>query len=192
MSLGIHAPSTKACKVCSKPFTPARPLQAVCGLACARRVPKQAKKAEREQVKARKQALKSRRQWIAEAQVAVNKYCRLRDLHAGRGCISCGAKPAQAFGGTMDAGHWRSVGSAPHMRFYTTQIRLQCVRCNRHLSGAAVEFRRGLVELLGLERVEQIEAMQGTAKWDVDYLRRLKGLMARKARRLEKRMEDKQ
>jgi hypothetical protein len=125
---------------------------------------------------------------IKVAQAAVNKYCRLRDIYAGRGCISCGATHRTAFGGAFDAGHWRSVGSAPHLRFYTKQIRLQCVRCNRHLAGNAVEFRKGMVALFGVEEVERIESMQGALKPSADYLRRIRAVFNKKARRIEKRM----
>mgnify|MGYP001567349819 CR=1 FL=1 len=142
-------------------------------------------KKERAAVKARKEKLKTRREWIAEAQTVINRYVRLRD--AGCGCISCGNKPGNRFGGTMDCGHFRSVGSAPHLRFHLWNMAAQCVRCNQHLGGNAIEYRRGLVERRGLERVEQIEAMQGVAKWDIPYLKRLKAVFAKKTRRLEKR-----
>jgi hypothetical protein len=187
MSLGIHAPRSKQCEMCFKPFIVQRMSQRVCSPLCAARWVKAAKAKGRRELRARKEKLKGRREWLAEAQQAVNKYVRLRDMAKGYGCISCGARPGEKFGGTMDAGHWRSVGSAPHLRYYLPQIALQCVRCNRYLSGHAVAFRRGLVDRLGLERVEAIEAMQGTAKWSIEYLKRLKALMAKKARRLEKR-----
>jgi hypothetical protein len=157
----------------------------VCGVPCARRLAAAKKNQASKSLRERKQALKTRSDYIKEAQTAVNKYVRLRDH--GKGCISCGAKPEARFGGAMDAGHWRSVGSAPHLRFFLPQIAAQCVRCNRYLGGSAVEFRKGLVERLGRERVEAIEAMQGTAKWSVEYLQRLAKVMRKKARRLEKR-----
>jgi hypothetical protein len=164
-----------------------------CSLEYARKVAaRKESKAKREERKATREAkvkLKTRREWIAEAQAAVNKVARLRDLLAGHGCISCGARPQQKYGGTFDAGHYRSVGSAPHMRYYLPAIRGQCVRCNRDLGGSAVNFRKGLIERIGLERVEQIEAMQGTAKWSIEYLQRLKRVMNKKARRLERRIE---
>lgn len=186
-----HAgPGEGTCAHCAQPFLRLRPLQAVCSPICARRKVEADKKAERESDRQRREALKRRRDWIAEAQAAVNKYVRLRDLCAGRGCISCGARPEQKRGGTYDAGHFRSVGSAPHLRFYLPNVHLQCVRCNRHLGGNAIEYRRGLVERIGSERVEAIEAMQGVGKWSVDYLRRLKAVMAKRARRLEKRLEN--
>lgn len=172
-------------------------MQKVCGPKCASdwaaKVAKQkadrANRAERKSLAERKAKLKTRREWIAEAQAVVNKVARLRDILAGHGCISCGARPDARFGGAMDAGHYRSVGSAPHARFYLPNIRLQCKRCNRDLGGSAVNFRKGLIERIGVNRVEEIESMQWTAKWSVEYLQRLKKVMNKKARRLEKRIE---
>lgn len=198
--MGIARASIKPrkCRQCKAVFTPARSLQAVCSPACAAEharklaAQKQARaaKVERKSLAERKAKLKTRREWIAEAQVAVNRVARLRDLLAGHGCISCGARPQQKFGGTFDAGHYRSVGSAPHMRYYLPAIRGQCVRCNRDLGGSAVNFRKGLIERIGINRVEEIESMQWTAKWDIEYLQRLKKVMNKKARRLEKRIAD--
>jgi hypothetical protein len=50
-------------------------------------------------------------------------------------------------------------------------------------------YRVGLIERIGINRVEEIESMQWTAKWSVEYLQRLKKVMNKKARRLEKRIE---
>lgn len=187
----------RKCRQCKAVFAPARSLQAVCSPPCAqayaRKVAEQkaarANREERKSLRERKTKLKTRGEWIREAQAAVNKVARLRDILAGHGCISCGAKPQQKYGGTFDAGHYRSVGSAPHARFYLPQIRGQCVRCNRDLGGSAVNFRKGLVERIGVERVEEIESMQWTAKWSIEYLQRLKKVMNKKARRLERRIE---
>jgi hypothetical protein len=187
VSLGQHAPNTKACAVCQKPFTPRLPLQRVCGFRCAKRVPVLEKKAEREAVKERRKALETPKNLLPKAQKVVNKWCRFRDLLAGRSCISCGATYRTAFGGAFDAGHFRSVGSAGHMRFYTKQIRLQCVHCNRDLSGNTVEFRKGMVALLGRAEVERIEEMYWIQKWTVDYLRRLIAVAKKRGDRLEKR-----
>lgn len=180
----------KPCAYCKNLFQPLRPLQQVCKPMCGLKLVRAKKAKERVETRKRREAIKTRREWIAEAQAAVNKYCRLRDIAAGRGCISCGAPFRLAGGGAFDAGHFRSVGSAPHLRYFTTQIRLQCVRCNRHLAGNVVEYRRGLVAMLGLEAVERIEAMQGVEKWPVEYLKRLKTVMVKRARRLEKRLEN--
>jgi hypothetical protein len=194
------APRKRKCKACTTVFQPARSTQSVCSPACAaswvatQRTKKEARAArdERKSLAERRTKLKTRREWIAECQAVVNKVARLRDILAGHGCISCGAKPEQKFGGTFDAGHYRSVGSAPHLRFFLPQLCGQCVRCNRDLGGRAVDFRKGLIERIGIERVEEIESMQWTAKWSVEYLQRLKKVMLKKARRLEKRIEKKQ
>lgn len=191
-------PKPRKCRVCKTVFVPARSTQTVCSPVCAGAWSKKlaeekaarAKREERKSMKERAIKLKTRREWIAEAQAAVNKVARLRDLLAGHGCISCGARPRQKFGGTFDAGHYRSVGSAPHMRYYLPAIRGQCVRCNRDLGGSAVNFRKGLIERIGINRVEEIESMQWTAKWSIEYLQRLKKVMNRKAKRLERRIAD--
>lgn len=193
-----HKP--KKCKSCGAVFVPQRSMQQACTVPCAialaakQKAQKEAraKRDERKSLAERKAKLKTRREWIAECQAVVNKVARLRDILAGHGCISCGARPEARFGGAMDAGHFRSVGSAAHMRFFLPQIRLQCVKCNRYLGSNAVEYRKGLIERIGIERVEEIESMQWTAKFSVEYLQRLKKVMQKKARRLEKRIEQKQ
>lgn len=190
-------PRKKKCASCKTVFEPARSLQKVCSPKCAadfaakQKAQKlaRANREERKSLAERKAKLKTRREFIAEAQAVVNKVARLRDILAGHGCISCGSRPDARFGGAMDAGHFRSVGSAAHLRFFLPQIRLQCVKCNRYLGSNAVEYRKGLIERIGISRVEEIESMQWTAKWSVEYLQRLKKVMNKKARRLEKRIE---
>ena len=150
---------------------------------------KKAQVKERREDKVKLQAMKSRQTWLKECQAVVNKVVRLRDMLAGHGCITCGAMPAQKFGGTMDAGHFRSVGSAPHLRFFTPQIALQCVTCNRYQGGKALEFRRALVARHGLAWVDTLEGKQGLSKFDIPYLQRLKAVFAKRGKRLEKLME---
>jgi hypothetical protein len=198
MALTQKPPRSKKCRNrdCGKTFVPLRSMQCVCSPTCAlalaakQRTQKEAraKRDERVSLRERRAKLKTRQEWINEARDAVNKVVRLRDILAGHGCISCGARPQFRFGGAVDAGHYRSVGSAPHMRFYLPNIHLQCKRCNRDLGSNTVEYRKGLVERIGINRVEEIESMQWTAKWSVEYLQRLKKVMNKKSRRLEKRI----
>lgn len=187
----------KKCRVCKRTFTPHRSMAVVCSVPCsleyarkiAARKEAKAKREERVATRAARIKLKTRREWIAEAQVLVNKVARLRDIQAGHGCISCGIKLHPRFGGAFDAGHFRSIGSAPHLRFFLPNLRLQCKKCNRDRGGMHSDFRVALIERIGIDRVEQIEAMQGTAKWSIEYLQRLKKVMNKKARRLERRIE---
>ena len=190
----------KKCRICRCTFTPISSMAIACSVQCAidhsRKVAAQkearVKREDRKSLRERKAKLKTRREWIAEAQVVVNRVARLRDILAGRGCISCGARPDWRYGGSVDAGHFRSVGSAPHMRFYLPNIHLQCKRCNRDLGSNTVEYRKGLVERITINRVEEIESMQWTAKWSIEYLQRLKKVMNKKARRLERRIKMKE
>lgn len=179
----------KACKQCGKDFDPFRPMQVVCGPLCASKYVRAKKKEEREVVKARKESIKSRSKWIAECQVVINKYVRLKAFRNGEGCYTCGSRPEQKAGGTYDSGHFRSVGSAPHLRFWVPQIRLQCTVCNRHKGGMALLFRQALVKEHGDEWVEALEARSEVAKFSVDYLRRLKEVMGKRCKRLEKSLQ---
>ena len=89
------------------------------------------------------------------AQQAFNAFIRARD--AGKPCISCGT-PLSNEPNTYDAGHYRSVGSAPHMRFVEDNCHGQCKHCNNFLGGNHVEYRKCLVARVGLRSVELIEA----------------------------------
>lgn len=160
----------------------------VCSPLCAARFVRYENAVKKAEFKVRKEAAKPRSKWLSECQAIVNRYQRLKALARGEGCYTCGATPAQKFGGTYDAGHFRSVGSAPHLRFWLPQIRLQCIVCNRHKGGMALAFRRALVEEHGLEWVEALESMQHVAKFDIPYLMRLKRVMGKRLRRLEKRI----
>ncbi len=146
-----------------------------------------AARVERAETRRRKEAIKPRSKWLAECQAIVNRYVRLLALSRGEGCFTCGASPQQKFGGTYDAGHFRSVGSAPHLRFWIPQIKLQCIPCNRHKGGMALAFRRGLSRDHGEEWVTRLEAMQHIAKFDVEYLKRFKAVMSKRLRRMERR-----
>ena len=186
----------KTCRVCRCEFTPRLPMACVCSLLCALSLARSARgKAEKiAQVKDRKadavkrEKLKTRGQWMSECQAVVNKYVRLRDLARGLGCVTCGAKPQGSH--PFDAGHFRSVGSAPHLRFMTSQISLQCVPCNRYQGGRALIFRQVMVRRRGSDWVEALEGMQGMAKFDIPYLERLKSVFAKRCKRLEKRLDD--
>lgn len=145
-----------------------------------------AKAAEKREDTAKRKSQMTRSDWIKKARAAVNRYCRLRDIAAGKGCITCGARPEARFGGAFDAGHWRSVGSAPQLQFWTSQIRLQCVKCNRYGGGRAVEFRMALVAERGEAWVQSIEAANHTAKFSTQYLERLTRIYAARARKKEK------
>lgn len=177
---------------CEREFWPRSTLHRACSQRCAMKLIKGDKRAVREADKQRREALERLPELKAKAQRVANKYARYRDLLSGKSCISCGSLPAQKRGGTMDGGHFRSVGSAPHLRFYLPQIRLQCVRCNRDLQGNVVEFRKGLVAERGREWVEWLESLYFTAKHTKEWLRRFVEVIGKRAHRFEKRWKAQQ
>lgn len=163
-----------------------------CGLILARE--KQAKeakvkaKAERADIRARKEKLKTKGDYLREAQQAFNLFIRLRDRLAGHSCISSG-KPLDWSGNQTDAGHWRSVGSAPHLRFDERNCHAQSKIENRYLSGNPIDYRAGLISRIGLAEVEALEADQSVKKYTMDDLKEIRDRYRAKARELKKQIE---
>lgn len=158
------------CKVCRTEYKKWRMTQKVCGsVECAAEYARQVReKEERKELRARKEKLKTRSQWLKEAQIEFNRYIRERDRDLP--CISCG----RFHGGSYDAGHYRSVGAAPQLRFDEDNCHKQCVPCNQHKSGNAIEYRRGLVWRIGLLSVEALEAANNTRRWTIEDAKRIK------------------
>lgn len=86
----------------------------------------------------------------------------------------------------MDAGHYRSTGSADHLRFDEDNCHAQRSDCNRYGAGRAVDYRIGLIGRIGLQRVEALEANNTTHKWLRDELRTIRDTYRLKAKELEK------
>lgn len=170
---------THVCKnpSCQATFTKQKPGQKVCSVPCAiaySRIEREEakKKADRKEYRERKAALKTRREWLNEAQAVFNKYIRLRDQN--QPCICCGITLGHGeVGGQYDCGHYRSVGSAPHLRFDERNAHAQRKQCNRYGSGRAVDYRIGLIKRIGIKAVEELEADQSTRKWTIDELKEL-------------------
>lgn len=137
-------------------------------------------KEKRKQRSIAKEKLKTAGDYVKEAQAAVNAYIRFRDRHDG--CISCGSMPENKLGGTFDAGHYRSRGSAGHLRFNLLNIHKQCVRCNRYGSGQAVEYRINLIKKIGADNVEKLETDNSIRKFDIEYLKRIKRIFQKRLR----------
>lgn len=144
-----------------------------------------ARKVIKRDTKAKLDSLKTASDYIKEAQVAFNSYIRVRDKH--KPCISCGCLPGDTVqGGKFDAGHYRSRGSASHLRYHLLNCHSQCVKCNRYLSGNVVEYRKGLIARIGAERVEQIEMGNNPRKFTIDYLKRVKKIFNYRKRLYER------
>jgi len=177
----------KTCKSCRQKFVPSRPMQTACTPACAvaiaeRKRQKQAQQDAAMQRRATRQRLwrlKTRAQWLKEAQTAFNAFIRARD--AARPCVSCG----RHHNGQYHAGHYLSVGSSPALRFEEINVWKQCAPCNNHLSGNAVLYRRALVELIGVDKVEWLEGPHEPKKYTIDDLKAIKAEYIRKRKEIE-------
>ncbi len=194
---------TRRCKApgCSVRFEPAQPWQtwhdehcgAVIALAKLEKIKaskaKVKRDADRKSDLARKQKLKTRSDYMREAQVAWNFYVRMRDF--GLPCASCGDLMLnQKRGGVTDCSHYRSVGASPGTRFHLHNAAAACVKCNRYLGGNVAALRVGLIDRIGVAKIEALEANNEVRKFDIVYLIRIKKIFTKKAKRLIKRMED--
>lgn len=177
----------KQCTQCPRMFMPQRMGQRVCGIACARRLVNAAKKAEKEDVRRRKADLKTIPELIKEAQTAFNAWVRARDEKEA--CICCGRFPVSSAGlsgHSWDCGHYRSTGSASHLRFNEDNAHMQLVLCNRYGAGRAVDYRIGLIARIGLARVEALESDNHVHRWTREELIAIKSKYVQKLKDLKK------
>lgn len=175
MSIERKQSKAKKCRVetCRASFVPARIGQAVCSPACAlidapRHAPKAHKalaQVGRREIKVRKEKLKSRADHLKDTQQAFNAWVRARD--AALPCVSCGRHHQ----GKYDAGHYRTVGSNPALRFEPMNCHRQCSPCNTRLSGNIVNYRIELVKRIGADAVEWLEGPHEAKKYTVDELK---------------------
>ena len=179
-------PKAKPCEVCQNLFVPDRMGQVVCRPACAMKKVRQEKVQERAKVRTRKEAIKTIPVLIKEAQVAFNAWVRARD--AEQPCISCDAPPPDmsTLHAGRDAGHYRSTGSASHLRFHPDNCHAQCVKCNQWGAGMAVDYRIRLLQRIGPARVEALECDNAPHKWTHEELRGIRDTYRAKLRELKK------
>lgn len=169
----------KRCKAqgCGVLFPPTRAFVTWCSPDCGYTIARakkeqaetKARQASRKADRAKRESLKTRSDWIKDAQKEFNKFIRTRD--AGQPCICCGVHlERDAIGGGFDAGHYRSVGSAPHLRFDERNVHAQRKQCNRYGAGRAVDYRIGLIARIGREAVEALESDQSPKHYTIPDL----------------------
>ena len=145
-----------------------------CGLAIADQ-PANQKKARkaiselgRQELRAARERIKPKGDYMREAQAAFNAWIRERDRLLP--CISCGRHHQ----GKYDAGHYRTVGSNPALRFEPMNCHKQCVPCNQHKSGNIVEYRINLVQRIGADAVAWLEGPHEPKKYTIEDLQQIK------------------
>ncbi|MDA3832510.1 MAG: recombination protein NinG [Spirochaetales bacterium] len=178
----------KRCKVCRKEFKPKfNTTQATCGTDCAivhgREKQQEAhRKAFKKKTRDMKAKAKTRSKWLSEAQAACNAYIRERDKNDG--CISCGTtKPDIQY----CAGHYKTRGGFPELRFHPMNIHKQCNRnCNGAKSGNIAEYRPRLIEKIGLSNVEWLEGKQLAQNLSIDEIAEIKQFYKEQLKLLQK------
>lgn len=184
-------PRRKRCPECRVMFTPARARQAVCGEIDCAIAHGQSEKGRaiagkaladvgRRDIKVRKEALKSRSDHMKDTQQAFNEWVRHRD--AALPCVSCGRHHE----GQWHAGHFKSAGGHPELRFEPLNVWKQCAPCNTHKSGDLVNYRAELVRRIGIENVEWLEGPHEPQKYTVEELKALTAKYRAMTRELKK------
>lgn len=171
----------RKCKVCRGWFHPARDGQIVCSFKCAavngkavndlaraeaqckaKRKQLNEEKEGRKQLRERRLAVKPLSYFARQAQTAFNAFIRARD--AGEPCISCG----RFHDGQYHAGHYRTVGSHPELRFNEDNCWSQCSVCNNYLSGNIIGYQPNLIARIGQSRFDSLMGPHELPKWKRD------------------------
>jgi len=173
----------KKCKSCGKLFSQFNSLAVVCSIDCAIQHAKNNKVQERAQRalhKIARERIKTRSEHLKDAQTAFNAFIRERDKKEP--CISCGRHHK----GQYHAGHYRSVGACPELRFCELNVHKQCSACNNHKSGNILEYRINLVKKIGVDNVEWLEGPHEPKKYSIDEIKEIKANYKNKLRELKR------
>jgi len=130
-------------------------------------------KADKKRLKDNDKPLRNR-----EAQKAFNAYIRARDSLLP--CVSCG----RFHTGKYDAGHYRSRGAFPELRFNELNCHKQCSPCNTQLSGNIANYRPILLERIGQEMLDFVEGPHEPVKYTCAELKEIELLYKRKLKEL--------
>ncbi len=181
----MRKPSRRKCKVCGEKFTPQydnirwccpahgaiyalelRAKQKVKEAAKRIREKHLAEKESRDRQAKKRLEVKPLSYFAKQAQQAFNEFIRYRDRHLP--CISCG----RHHDGQYHAGHFRTTGANPELRFNEDNCHRQCAPCNNHLSGNLIAYRPALITKIGQSRFDALMGPHELPKWKRDdYIR---------------------
>jgi hypothetical protein len=175
----------KKCKVCSDKFLPRfSTLQATCEQpAC---IIAWSKKSQAKEHRQWKKQAKARTMTTSDhiqiCQRVFNAFIRMRDKDLP--CISCGTRASVQYA----AGHFYSVGSYPNLRFNEDNVHKQCNRkCNMALSGNLLAYREGLIDRIGIDRFNALDAIKHVpVHYTIDDVKNLIQQYKNKIKQLEK------
>lgn len=187
-------PRRRKCAVCKEQFELRSMTHKVCGPDCsvvhagkvaALQKAKQQRQ-ERAETKAKLAEYETIPQLKARLQAVFNLFCRLRDELAGYPCICCGKWPkgdASLRGGQWDACHWKGRGAHDHLRFNEDNVHRGLKDCNKY---GHTDYRGGLVNRIGIDRVLALEADHAVVKWTHEWLRERITHYQRRVREMKK------
>ncbi|MBN4788241.1 recombination protein NinG [Enterobacter hormaechei] len=181
----MRKPTRRTCKVCKEKFTATfanvwwccpehgaiyalelRAKQKVKETAKRIREQKEADKESRDRQAKKRLEVKPLSYFAKQAQQAFNEFIRYRDRH--QPCISCG----RYHYGQYHAGHFRTTGANPELRFDEDNCHRQCAPCNNHLSGNLINYRPALIQKIGQARFDALMGPHELPKWKrEDYIR---------------------
>jgi len=173
------------CRVCGDKFTKRSSIQLVCSPKCGIALHRQKEAKKLDKIRSVKhKALKKKVRdndksfWKRKAQESFNRYIRMRD--EGQDCISCQKPPKK-----KNAGHYRSVGAHPELRYEELNVHLQCEHCNSFRSGDPINYRKGLIKKIGLEKLEWLEGPHDPKRYTVEDYKAIHQTYREKLKELE-------
>lgn len=155
----------------------------MCSMECAKEYAAQKRlKKERKEYREQKRKQLTLSEWLKKVEHVFNAYIRARDIGNGYGCISCGTHSNVQYA----AGHYRTVKACPELRFNELNVHLQCNRrCNKELSGNILEYRKSLIERVGIEKVEWLEGPHNPMHYTIADCIELERLYKKKLKELK-------
>ena len=191
----------KTCRLCKSKFRQFNSMVPVC-LDCAPGYALEKAKKKKDKEEKTKYA-KLKRNYYANdiktrkkaAKDACHAYIRLRDEKEP--CISCGRYDHEIdfapVGGKWDAGHYRSRGACPELRFNEYNIHKQCKSCNggsakwpKKNQTVTQQYRENLIKKIGLNHVEFLDGPHELIKLDCEDLKEIEIYYKNKIKELNK------
>jgi hypothetical protein len=174
----------KKCRACGEKFVPWTSLAKACSPQCAIELTRdQERKRQKKEIRQARERLKTKSDYLKETQGACNAYIRERDKD--KPCISCGRYdheiPERYTGGKWDAGHYKSRGAFPELRFHPANIHKQCKSCNggsgkytRKNKTVSQDYENNVFYRIGERMLNWLNGPQEAQHWTIDDLKEIK------------------
>lgn len=179
-------PKKRRCKHCEAWFLPPKNLMPFCSNMCEMIFKEREPKVERQKIaRKEKQAFNNQdvKKLTGIAKKLAQHCARLRDFYEP--CVSCRKTTAVQW----DGGHYMGADSYSKVRLNLWNIHKQCSHCNDYNSSNAANYRKHLIEKIGLEKVEWLEDQKGLHRYSAEYLNKYIRIFRKKLRIMKKRVD---